>query len=80
VTEATEDRRELREAFLAGAERGLELLRQEARVRYHLRRLGLRLHEQHDGYGAVCRLTTACEYFAPRLDDIEAWARAQRAP
>ena len=53
--------------------------RQEARIRYHLAKRGLRLVVSRIGYLACDRLTTMAVHSASSLDALEAWAKARAA-
>ena len=53
--------------------------RQQARVRYHLRRRALRLRWQDNlGWLAVCPYSAAGMFHTRDLDEMEAWAREGR--
>lgn len=64
---------ELRQAILEAVDEGRALIRRVSRLRYHLRKRGLGLFEQRNGYVVVDRATRSCEFGPTSIDRIEAW-------
>jgi hypothetical protein len=64
---------EIREAIIYAAEEGLKYNRWKRRLQRRVRRRGLSLREQQDGFAVVCPLTLMCSFYAREMDGIEAW-------